>query len=455
MKSYIEPRHLKGFKDFLPNQARIKAQIISKIRSNAYICGFLPIETPCLEYIESLLGEGGETEKEIYRLEDHGGRKLGLRFDLTMPFSRYVAEHQGELLFPFKRLEIAEVCRREKPQKGRQRQFCQGDLDIIGVDSIGADIEILYSLSLILSCILPSEPLSMYLGNRVILSGLIKYCFKNRVKSVDFNKSDEFKEFETRVLIILDKLKKIGLQNTLSMLEEYTSDSTGSSDLLSLITQDANNSMDKIEEFFKTNLETSEYLEELSRMKTILNTVSGFGFESIKYKIDFSIARGLGYYTGVVFETCIDRLESFGSVSSGGRYNNLVQRFLKNSLPGVGGSIGVDRIIQAIEELKLLDESRNIDVYIALVSEEQREYGMNLCARLRASGIKTDINLYATKLANQFKDSSRKKSLYTITVGEGEILEGKLNVKNMSTSQEERLTPDELVAKMCKECGGK
>ena len=453
MSQTLEAKHLKGFRDFLPRIARVKADIISKIRSTAYSCGFLPMETPCMEYIESLLGEGGETEKEIYRLQDHGGRNLGLRFDLTMPFSRYVAENRGELSFPFKRLEIGEVWRGEKPQKGRQRQFCQGDLDIIGVDSLGADVEILYSLSLILSRILVDEPLTMYLGNRVILSGLIRGCFKEALNS---QFKDNSSEFETRVLIILDKLQKIGKENVVEMLAEYSSSKDASIRLLDLVDTDSTQALERAEEFFKLEFQGEELescLNEVQRLKEIYRIISSLGIGSIKYKVDLSIARGLGYYTGIVFETCIDRLKKFGSISSGGRYNNLVQRFLKDNLQGVGGSVGVDRIVQAMEELNLIPETSDIDVYIALISENERSFGMELASKLRNLGVRVDICLSKTKIANQFRDASRKKASYTVTIGESEVKEGKYNLKNMTTSEELKLAPGEIVDLISRECG--
>ncbi len=451
MAQGLQARHLKGFRDYLPRIARVKADIISKIRSCAYSCGFLPMETPCMEYIESLLGEGGETEKEIYRLEDHGGRKLGLRFDLTMPFSRYVAENKAELLFPFKRLEIGEVWRGEKPQKGRQRQFCQGDLDIIGIDSLGADVEILYSLSLILTRILGPEPLTMQIGNRVILSALIEGCFGSGSRA-------DKDEFETRVLIILDKLQKIGSQNVVQMLTELTQDSIQCEKLLDLISTQGIETLDRVEEFFKSVFEQDRQkvlLEEVERVRKIIEITSSFGIDSIKYKLDLSIARGLGYYTGIVFETCIDRLSGFGSISSGGRYNNLVARFLKDSLAGVGGSIGVDRIVQAMEELGLVLESSDIDVYVAMISENERLYGVNLASKLRELGVRTDIVLSQVKVASQFKDASRKKAHYTVTIGEAEVKEGKYNIKDMSSGEQLKLTPEEIITKLSRECGKK
>ncbi len=434
----MDAQKLKGFRDYLPEQARLRRQIINTLYNEATLAGFLPIDTPALEYSETLLGQGGEeTDKEVYSFEDHGGRKVALRFDLTVPFARFVAENLNELPLPFKKVQAGEVWRGEKPQKGRYRQFCQADVDIVGADSIEADVEVIGLLAGTMARVLAEPRLNistekqqfiMSVGHRHLLGALIKKTLPN---VADNN--------EHRVLIALDKLTKIGREKVATLLQEIPgADAAGATTLLDyLLTKDATGASDlealramlpeSAQPMLKRFAETIELLRRQFKAFPAANIVA-----------DLSIARGLGYYTGVVFETFLTALPGFGSISSGGRYNDLVARFIKQDLPSVGGSIGVDRLLAGIEQLQAPSAQREHGVFIAMATEDAREYAFAMLRELRDQGIMTDIAVKTGKLGNQFKFADKRGYQGVITVGTDEVNQKTFSLKNLATGQEEK-----------------
>ena len=437
----IQPVRLKGFRDYLPQLMTSRLNMIDVIRSEARLAGFQPIGTPALEYAVTLLGQGGdETDKQVYRFQDHGGRDVALRFDLTVPFARFVAEHQGDLVFPFKKLQIGEVWRGENTQKGRYREFCQCDLDIIGADSAAADIEILSTFQRILSRIEVGR-FSQAIGNRKLLSALIRK-FLVGVSG----------EGETAALIAIDKLAKIGRDGVLGLLAQIPingSGSEGALDLLNVLTaKDEQGDSDL--GLVRTSLAGKVEAEaELQRLETVIKVVRAAAEGgSGQVKLDLSVARGLGYYTGIVFETTLDALPAIGSISSGGRYNDLAGRFTTRELPGVGGSIGLDRLLAALEELGHLGTSNGGMVFVAVATMDAIAYACELAQSLRQSGIAADVGM-VPKLANQFKHADRLGCGYVITVGSSEVEQKTYALKYMSSGQEERDLPNrELITKM-------
>jgi histidyl-tRNA synthetase len=416
----VKPRKLKGFRDYPPELMVPRQHLMDKMRKQAALLGFQPIDTPALEYCETLLGQGGgDTDKEVYRFQDHGEREVALRFDLTVPFARFVAEHQGTMQLPFKKLQIGPVWRGEKPQKGRYREFYQCDLDIIGVDSEAADIEILGAFQSILSD-MDVGPFTMRIGNRGMLSHVIKEC----MPSVD--------EAGTKaVLIAIDKLEKIGTDKVVNlMVENITGATEGGARLL--IKKVTGNPFEAVPadqpdlQRFKSTIDCLNKMADISGKGTI--------------KADLSIARGLAYYTGVVFETVLDDLPNFGSICSGGRYNDLASRFSSRELPGVGGSIGLDRLLACLEELKRLPDFSRPGVYVAIASDDGRAYGFEIATILRNAGIATDIGLQK-KLNKQFNYADKAGAKFVITVGGSEVESQTYSLKVLGTGEEQRDLP--------------
>lgn len=429
----IEPKRLKGFRDYMPELMETRSRFQATIRAEAKLAGFREIGTPVLEYLETLLGQGSdETDKQVYRFEDHGGRKVGMRFDLTIPFARFVAEHQGELIFPFKRLQIGDVWRGENTQKGRYREFCQCDLDIIGVDSVNADVEVIACLYRTL-CRFDLGGFTMRLGNRVLLSAMIRKIFI----SIE-------PETETSALIALDKLDKIGVDPVVELLAKLPGSSVdGARNLLAVLTsKDAFGGTDqaKIQEFIAGDEAAAKEFQRMQTILSIMNSVVA-ATSGGKVLLDCSIARGLGYYTGVVFETTLDLLPGFGSISSGGRYDNLAERFINRQLPGVGGSIGLDRLLAGLEELGRIGNEEQQMVFIAIATPDAIAGANLLAGTIRDAGIACDMGLTTGKVGNQFKHADRLKCSHVITLGSDEIATKTYSLKNMKSGEEARGLP--------------
>ena len=429
----IEPRRLKGFRDYMPDFMEMRSRYQALIREHAGLAGFREIGTPVLEYAETLLGQGGEeTDKQVYRFEDHGGRQVAMRFDLTVPFARFVAEHQGDLVFPFKRIQIGDVWRGENTQKGRYREFCQCDLDIIGVDSVNADAEILFCFYRILSA-LNLGGFTMRIGHRVLLSTMLQASFPGLDSSG-----------ETSALIALDKLDKIGADAVIELLGRIPGASHEAARNLihGLLSKDSRGGTDR--KWVRELLARSdEGLAELKRLENLLSVLEPIT-EILKggnLRLDLSIARGLGYYTGVVFETTLDSLPGFGSISSGGRYNNLAERFSNRALPGVGGSIGLDRLLAGLEEMGKLAKSTQNVVFIALATDDALASAVQLANTLRSAGVACDVGLTPGKVGNQFKHADRLGYQMVVTLGTSEVQSGTYNLKNMKTGDEKKSLP--------------
>lgn len=426
----IEPQKLKGFRDYLPDQMEKRLEIMDLVRLEAARAGFRCIGTPALEYAETLMGQGGdETDKQVYRFKDNGERDVALRFDLTVPFARFVAEHQGTLIFPFKKLQIGDVWRGEKPQKGRYREFTQCDLDIIGVDTMMADVEVLSVFVRILNgagC----GPTTMALGNRRILSALISA----RCSGLNVDQ-------EAEVLIALDKLTKIGRSKVAELISKIPGAEQGAEKILDdLEKRTANGDSDLA--FIKTVVAGNETaaadIERTEQVLRVLRQVASG--KTVTLRLDLSVARGLGYYTGIVFETTLDQLPSLGSICSGGRYNDLASRFTSRELPGMGGSVGLDRLLAGMEELNLIPGLPSKMVYVAVATADAWDYGFKLVNELRDQGFTADIGLVA-KLANQFRHADRIGAAHVVTVGTSEMESSTVALKALKTGEETRGLP--------------
>ncbi len=418
----VEARKLKGFQDFDPIQTATRNRFKDIVRKHAQLGGFREIETPTLEYADVLLGSGGETDKQVFKFLDNGAREVALRYDLTVPFARYVAENQGTLSLPFKRLQIGNVFRAEKPQKGRFREFCQCDLDIIGVDSPEADTEILLCLFNALSEISPF-PFTMSLGHRGILSSAIRVALK-----------PSSLEVETEILILVDKMDKLPAAEVCNQIKALPGIYAKDAELfVEALANQKNQNQQQLLDLLESDSESRKLLESLYELAAMVSAASA-GKNSIK--VDLSIARGLGYYTGVVFETRLDGFPGFGAICSGGRYNHLVEKFSNHQVAGVGGSIGLDRFIAKLAEEGLLDKEPELTAFVAVASPAQRAYAFSVLNRLRAKQCSTTISLKEQKLGQQFKKANSLGCKFVVVIGASEEAEKTVTVKNMSTGVE-------------------
>ena len=416
-RSIIEPKILKGFRDFLPSMEIQKKTIINKLEEHFSLYGFVPINTPVLEYTEVLLGKGGgETDKQIFHFKDNGERDVALRFDLTVPFARFLAQHQNELALPFKRFHIDKVWRGENPQKGRFREFTQCDFDIVGVDNAEADYEILAMMDSSFALMGVSD-YQFCIAHRGLFNAFLAYLGVEE-KSVD-------------ILRAVDKLRKIGEKEVLLLLKANTGSEEKARKILSYITKE-----DPFEPFLDTLNRLSALAgneeEHTNRMKTIYGYLREAGIEK-HFTFDPSITRGLDYYTGIVYETFLTQIPHFGSVCSGGRYNDLASLYTKEKLPGVGSSIGLDRLLSALEELKspILKDGSSADLVIFCIDESLYSWYDVLARQFRNAGIRTDVYLLPKKMPAQFKYAQTNNICFGVTCGKEEHVQNRVTLKNL------------------------
>ena len=365
METLIQPKVLKGFRDFLPQDEILRAGLIEKLTNTYRAYGFVPIDTPVLEYTEILLRKSnGETEKQVFRFEDNGGRDVAMRFDLTVPFARFTAEHREELYFPFKRYHIAKVWRGEKPQAGRYREFVQCDFDTVGSDSASADFEILSLMKAALSSI-GVDDITIHVNHRGIFNRFL-------TKTGCSDKSED-------ILRIVDKIAKVGEQEVKDELTEVTGSTSSAEQILDYIKpcDTFAQTLDKIGKLAGGPAEDSKRMRDIYAMMVAAEIDKA-------YVLDPSITRGLDYYTGVVYETFLNKLPSIGSVCSGGRYDNLAGLYMKDKVPGVGSSIGLDRLIAGLSQLGLATQKGSyLDAEIYNTSADLSIYYQKVAGLLR------------------------------------------------------------------------
>lgn len=392
----IQPKVLKGFRDILPTDEMKRKKLIRKLEERFALFGYKPIDTPALEYTEILLGKGGgETEKQIFRFQDQGGRDVALRFDLTVPFARFMAQHGNTLPLPFKRYHIGKAWRGEKPQKGRFREFYQCDCDIVGVDSASADIEIISVMVESLQALDINE-FTIHFSHRGLFNRFLQTL------------GDA--ETQEAILRAVDKLHKIGL----AKVEQELTQLVGSDKAL-LICQ-----WITAQDSFEKTLENLEKLsggvsEESTRLRAIYKGLTAMGCNSV-IQLDPSITRGLDYYTGVVFETFLDKLPEIGSICSGGRYNNLAALYTKQELPGVGCSIGLDRTIAALDQLQPY-ATEHTEAAVLVCNPEDAHLlakAHRVAHRLRAGNVSAEVYHKKKKYGAQFKYAQERGMTHAI-----------------------------------------
>jgi histidyl-tRNA synthetase len=429
-QSRIEPRTLKGFRDFLPQQMLPREELMATARRVYRSYGFAPIDTPALEHIEVLLGKGGdESEKQMYRFADHGGREVGMRFDLTVPLARFVAQHHHELGMPFKRYHIGTVWRGENVQRGRYREFMQCDFDTIGTTSIVADIETALVIHDLMRAI-GLERFSIRINNRMVLSGLLAKL--------------GLAEKATQVLRALDKVRKAGRDAVAAEMVDQAGASTASAEaVLKLAELSGSNDqiLDQLPPLVAGNATGEEGVEKL---RQVVEGCRAAGVRDERLQLDVSIARGLDYYTGTIYETFLGDLPSIGSVASGGRYDNLAGMFTKEKLPGIGASLGLDRLLAAMEELKLLPAAKTpAQVLIVYFDAARRSDYLHLAATLRAGGIAVELYPEPKKLGQQLKYADSRGFRVALIAGSREFDHGLVQLKHLATGQQQEVAIDE------------
>jgi histidyl-tRNA synthetase len=407
MANKIEPRVLKGFRDFLPQAEMERRRFISTVEAVFRSFGFVPIDTPALEYTEILLGKaGGETEKQVFRFTDEGGRDVSMRFDLTVPFARFMAEHHDELGLPFKRYHVSKVWRGEKPQRGRYREFYQCDFDCVGADTTEADFEIL----------------SLMVASLASLDiGAFRIHFSHRGLFNRFLSHNGISERSVEILRTVDKLGKIGENEVKAQLSDLAG-SDKAERILAFI---------KASGDFETTLSALEGLsggggEESARLRSIHGLMEKTGVAS-SFVLDPSITRGLDYYTGLVFETFLAELPAIGSVCSGGRYDNLASLYTDQKLPGVGASIGMDRLLAALETIHGDRKAEGSCDLLVLSCEEEPSRSFALAARVRQAGYGCEVFTDRKKSGQQYAYAERRGIPVAVSISK----EGALSAKKI------------------------
>ena len=428
----VEPRTLPGFMELLPKDQIKFNSMMDKIRKSYEKFGFLPLDTPIIESADVLLAKaGGETEKQIYRF-NKGENDLALRFDLTVPLAKYVTEYYNDIAFPFKRYQIGKVYRGERPQKGRYREFYQCDIDIIG------DGE----LSLINDAEIPSviyttikefgfDNFTIRMNNRKILNGLFAEL--------------ELEEKSVDIMRIIDKLEKIGKENVVKCLEDLQISREKIEKIMQFLEIDGTTD-EKIEALQKLNFQSELFKKGLSEITEVVKNVRLFGVPDTNFKLDLTIARGLDYYTGTVYETFLNDYRELGSVCSGGRYDNLAEYYTDRKMPGVGVSIGLTRLFSKMSELEILKEEQKSIAKVLVVSmTEKLDRALEIGTILRNNDINTDVYLEDKKIKTKFKYADKLQIPYVAIIGEEEEKNGTVSLKNMETGDQEEISVERLI----------
>ncbi len=431
MKEKVEPKTLPGFMELMPQDQILFDKMKNTIESVYSSYGFYPLDTPIIELSNVLLAKaGGETEKQIYRF-NKGDNDLSLRFDLTVPLAKYVANRSNELIFPFKRYQIGKVYRGERPQKGRFREFYQCDIDVIGNETLSilydAEIpSIIYDLFKKLNI----GDFTIRINNRKILTG--------------FFNSLELNSKVTDILRIIDKIEKIGEDEVKSELSLLDIDSDKVSKIIDFI-RISGDAFTKIERLKNLGITDEVYNEGVNELGTVINNIKARGLDSNFYDVDLTIARGLDYYTGTVYETILKDYPSIGSVCSGGRYENLATYYTDKKLPGVGISIGLTRLFYQLKEAGVIKttDSSVADITI-LPMTENYEYVYKFSNLLKRFGVRVDT-AFLGKFKQLMRYADKQKTPYVLIIGDDEISKGVAVLKDMFTGLQTEVTLENII----------
>lgn len=412
MKNLIEPKILQGTRDFLPQQMAKRLYVMKQIRSVFERFGFDTIETPVLEYAETLLGKyGDESGKLVYRFQDNGKRDIALRYDQTVPFARLVAANYQQLVMPFKCYQISRVWRADRPAKGRYREFYQCDVDVIGTESLLAEAEIAKIIRDVLFT-LGLKNIKIRCNSRKLLDQILENA------GIDLS-------LKAAVINILDKILKVGREKVLSELTILVGDKKAQA-LMQKVTVEGSNSQKLADIDLPATQEISQFLQ----------LCNDYGIEDEIMVFDPALARGLDYYTGIVFEVDCEDVQ-IGSLCGGGRYGDLCGLFCKEKFSGVGVAFGFDRIMLALEELNMLNEiAMNTGVLVTCFNEESLPESLTIVNEVREAGINAEVFFETAKLARQFKYADKKKVDFVLVCGPDEMAKGEVTVRNLATGKQ-------------------
>ena len=428
----IQARTLPGFMELLPSEQILFNQMKEKIQKSYEKFGFLPIDTPVIEMSEVLLAKaGGETEKQIYRFEK-GDNDLSLRFDLTVPLAKYVAEYYNDLSFPFRRYQIGKVYRGERPQKGRFREFYQCDIDVIGDGelSILNDAEmpaVIYNTFKELGF----DNFTICINNRKILNGLFE--------------SLNQKENSVEIMRTIDKIDKIGEENVILCLKDLNIPEENIEKIINFIKTDGTTD-EKINKLVNMKIQNETFNKGLDELKQVVNAIRNFGVPDTNFKVDLTISRGLDYYTGTVYETFLNDYREIGSVCSGGRYENLAEYYTDKKLPGVGISIGFTRLFYVLNEKNAIKADKNSISEVLVVSMlEDNTKALEVATFLRNNNIPSEVYLEDKKIKAKFKYADKLQIPFVIVIGEDEIANNVITLKNMKTGEQQTVSIEDVI----------
>ena len=452
-----KPTLPKGTRDFGPAAMAKRQFIFNTIRTVFQVFGFQPLETPAMENLSTLTGKyGDEGDQLLFKILNSGDflkgvpepklssrdskqitgdiSEKGLRYDLTVPFARYVVMNRNEVSFPFKRYQIQPVWRADRPQKGRYREFYQCDADVVGTDSLICEAEIILMIKEVFNGLGISD-YTIKINHRGVLSGVAE--------------SIGAKQNETALFVAIDKLDKIGEEKVKDELRPKNFSEDSLTKLFEILNTQGSTSA-KLSALSSKFENTATGKKGLNDIREVLSLLAAYGANEDHVEFDIALARGLSYYTGCIFEVKINNV-AIGSVSGGGRYDKLTQAFGdRENLSGVGFSFGVDRIYDAMEELRLFpeDAQRSSKVLICHFDDESLRYGLGVLTKLRTNGIAAEIYPDVTKLKKQLDFANKKGIPFTIVVGSEEIKSGLLPCKDMNKGEQEKLTIEQIIQKL-------
>ena len=433
-KIIVKPRIPSGFLELLPQDQIVFNGIMEKIRGVYEKFGFTPIETPALEFTEVILAKGGgETDKQIYRIQKEGD-DISLHFDLTVPLARYVAEHYEDLTFPFRRYQMQKVWRGERKQRGRFREFYQCDIDVIGTENIFVDAEIpsvIYEVFLTLGF----DNFTIRINNRKILNGFLEEL--------------EIESFSKEILRSIDKLEKQGEEAVIEEMSQLGISAEKIGKIISFI-KIAGTNDEIISSLRNLGISNSIFNSGVADLDSVAKSILTLGVPGNYFRIDLSIARGLDYYTGTVYETILNDYPEIGSVCSGGRFDDLAEYYTDKKLPGVGISIGLTRLFYKLKEAGLikLGQATPSQVLISQFNSSYIKYCLEIATKLRHNGINTEIYFESDKIGKQIKYADKLKIPFVIIVGESEVKEKKISLKIMKNGEQLSLSIDDAINKI-------
>lgn len=431
----VEPRVLKGFRDYPPSKMIPRRRMLMRIEETFESFGFVPLMTPAIEYLDVLTGKYGEEgEKLLYRFQDQGEREVALRYDLTVPLARVIAMNYPEITLPFRRYQVAPVWRAEKPARGRFREFVQCDADIVGSRSMVADAELI-QLALELLRGLGAGGFKVRVNNRKVLTGLMA--------GIEVAPGPT----EMGILRTIDKLPKIGEEATARLLREENGLDDSRVERIFRFLRITGSPREVLERLGSEFPEGSPAREGRDELAEIFDILEGCG-ASNEVEIDLSIARGLNYYTGTIYEVFLTGLPGFGAVMAGGRYDGLIGVFKSEEIPAVGISLGIDRLLEGLLEMGLLREEGAVaDVLVTVFDRGTAPYAAGAAKLLRDAGIPCEIYPSEGKLKKQFAHASSRPGLrWAIVAGPDEVSRGEVKVKDLGARSEEAVPLGSLTA---------